>query len=78
MFDNFFIDRVLLSLDTIIVQVQVGAQPLMQQVLLNGVAFTGTSQEVNSIIQSIMADALLPLLISFNQTIELGKCAMAV
>lgn len=59
--------------DTIIVQVQVGAQPLMQQVLLNGVAFTGTSQEVNSIIQSIMADALLPLLISFNQTTELGN-----
>lgn len=48
-----------------------GAQPLMQQVLLNGVAFGDTSQEVTSIIQSIMADALLPLLIRVNQTTEL-------
>ncbi|XP_026230095.1 uncharacterized protein si:dkeyp-13a3.10 [Anabas testudineus] len=58
--------------DTIIVQVQqwreAGAQHVVQQVLLNGVTLTGTSQEVNHIIQSISADSLLPAVISDNQT----------
>ncbi|KAM9349160.1 uncharacterized protein ABDE67_008876 [Symphorus nematophorus] len=58
--------------DTIIVQVQqwgvVGAQRVMDQVLLNGVSLTGTSQEVDNIVQMISADALLPILITVNQT----------
>lgn len=58
--------------DTIIVQVQqwgvVGAHQVGKQVLLNGVFLSGTSQEVDSIIQTISADALLPTLISVNQT----------
>lgn len=57
-------------IDTVIVQVQVGAQPLMNQVLLNGVAFRSLSQEINYIIQGI-ADAALPLLSSDNETAEL-------
>ncbi|XP_059200660.1 uncharacterized protein LOC131980434 [Centropristis striata] len=63
--------------DTIIVQVQqwgvVGAQHVMEQVLLNGVSITGKSQEVGSIIQTMSADALLPTLISVNQTSVLGN-----
>lgn len=47
-----------------------GAQPLMQQVLLNGVAFRSLSQEINYIIQGI-ADAALPLFSSDNETAEL-------
>jgi len=54
-------------IDTVIVQVQVGAQPLMKQVFLNGVAFTGLNQEINNIIQRV-ADAVLP---PVNQTTEL-------
>ncbi|XP_031711046.1 uncharacterized protein LOC116387799 [Anarrhichthys ocellatus] len=58
--------------DTIIVQVQqrgvVGAQQVVEQVLLNGFSLTGKSQEVDSIIQMMSADALLPTLIAFNQT----------
>lgn len=61
-----------LPVDTIIVQVQrwgvVGAHPVVNQVLLNGVALTGTSQEADSIIQTMSADALPPTLISVNQT----------
>ncbi|XP_072296499.1 uncharacterized protein [Eucyclogobius newberryi] len=56
-------------IDTVVVQVQVGAQPLMQQVFLNGVAYMGLSQEINNIIQT-MADAALPLS-GVNQTAEL-------
>lgn len=63
--------------DTIIVQVQqwgeVGAQRVVQQVLLNGVPLPATSQEVNSIIQTISADTLLPRLIRDNQTSVLSK-----
>lgn len=63
--------------DTIIVQVQqwgvVGAQQVSEQVLLNGVSLTGKSQEVDSIIQIMSADALLPTLISINQTSVLSK-----
>ncbi|XP_041805486.1 uncharacterized protein LOC121615273 [Chelmon rostratus] len=59
-------------LDTIIVQVQqwgvVGAQRVVDQVLLNGVSLTGTSQEVDSIIQFMSADAPLPTRIILNQT----------
>lgn len=47
-----------------------GAQPLLQQVLLNGVVFRGLSQEINNIIQSI-ADAALPLFPSSNNTAQL-------
>lgn len=58
--------------DTIIVQIQqwgvVGAQRVMDQVLLNGVSLTGTRQEVDSIIQTMLADAQFPTLISVNQT----------
>ncbi|XP_040910662.1 uncharacterized protein LOC121192822 [Toxotes jaculatrix] len=58
--------------DTVIVQVQqwgvVGAQWVEEQVLLNGVSFTGTSQEFKSIIKTISADALHPTLIRVNQT----------
>lgn len=57
-------------IDTVIVQVQVGAQPLTLQVLLNGVALRGLSQEINYIIQGI-ADAALPLSSSANETAEL-------
>ncbi|CAL1579666.1 unnamed protein product [Knipowitschia caucasica] len=55
-------------IDTVIIQVQVSAQPLMQQVFLNGLAFTSLSQEINNIVQSL-ADAILP--IGVNQTAEL-------
>ncbi|XP_054452191.1 uncharacterized protein LOC129088938 [Anoplopoma fimbria] len=58
--------------DTVIVQVQqrgvVGAQQVVEQVLLNGVFLNHKSQEVDSILQTMSADALLPTLISFNQT----------
>ncbi|XP_039999087.1 uncharacterized protein LOC120798676 [Xiphias gladius] len=58
--------------DTVIVQVQqwgvVGAQRVEKQVLLNGVFLTGTGQEFSSIIQTILADVLLPTLITGNQT----------
>lgn len=56
--------------DTIIVQVQqwglAGAHQVVEQVLLNGVSLMGKSQEVDSIIQTMSADAPLPTLI--NQT----------
>ncbi|XP_034743130.1 uncharacterized protein LOC117953850 [Etheostoma cragini] len=59
-------------IDTIIVQVQqwgvVGAQQVEQQVLLNGVSLTGKNQEVESIIQTMSAEAQLPTLIGINQT----------
>ncbi|XP_031150163.1 uncharacterized protein LOC116046099 [Sander lucioperca] len=61
--------------DTIIVQVQqwgvVGAQQVVEQVLLNGVSLTGKNQEVDSIIQTMSADAQLPILIGVNQTLVL-------
>ncbi|XP_033838169.2 uncharacterized protein LOC117385045 isoform X1 [Periophthalmus magnuspinnatus] len=56
-------------IETVIVQVQVGAEPVMQQVFLNGVAFTGQNLEINNILQS-MADAVLPLR-GVSQTAEL-------
>ncbi|XP_070701454.1 uncharacterized protein [Pempheris klunzingeri] len=63
-----------LPVDTIIVQIQqwgvVGAQRVVEQVLLNGVSLTGPSQEVDSIIQTMSADSLLPALQSVNQTSE--------
>ncbi|XP_035525985.1 uncharacterized protein LOC118334246 [Morone saxatilis] len=59
-------------IDTIIVQVQqwgvVGAQRVVDQVLLNGVSLTGTSQEVDNIVQTMSADALPQTLISLNKT----------
>ncbi|XP_028988163.1 uncharacterized protein LOC114844742 [Betta splendens] len=58
--------------DTVVVQVQqwgvVGAQHSVQQVLLNGLPLTGTSQEVHSVIQSMLAESLLPAVIGDNQT----------
>ncbi|XP_076601512.1 uncharacterized protein LOC143329486 isoform X2 [Chaetodon auriga] len=58
--------------DTIIVQVQqlgvVGAQRVVDQVLLNGVSLAGISQEIDSIVQTMSADTLLPTHISVNQT----------
>nr|XP_046265386.1 uncharacterized protein LOC124069916 [Scatophagus argus] len=58
--------------DTIIVQVRqwgvVGAQRVVNQVLLNGVSLTGTSQEVDNIIQSMLAGGHLPALTDVNQT----------
>lgn len=54
-------------IDTVIIQVQISAQPLMQKVFLNGVAFRGLNQEINYIIQDI-ADAALPLFSSGNET----------
>ncbi|XP_037644139.1 uncharacterized protein LOC119499024 [Sebastes umbrosus] len=55
--------------DTIIVQVQqrgvVGTQRVVEQVLLNGVPFTGKSQEVDRIVQDM---SVSPTLISVNQT----------
>lgn len=58
--------------DIVIVQVQqrrvVGAQQVVEQVLLNGVSLTGKSQEVDGIIQTMSADPFLPTLVSFNQT----------
>ncbi|XP_056247846.1 uncharacterized protein LOC130179110 [Seriola aureovittata] len=59
-------------LDTVLVQVQqwvvVGAQRIEEQVLLNGVSLTGTSQEFNSIIKTISTDGLPLTLISVNQS----------
>lgn len=46
------------------------SHPLMQKVLLNGVAFRGWNQNLNDIIQDI-ADAALPLYSSVNDTAEL-------
>ena len=64
-------------LDTVIVQVQqwgvVGAQQVAEQVLLNGVSLKDKSQEVDSIIQTMSIDALLPTLINVNQTSILSK-----
>lgn len=64
-------------LPLVIVQVQqwgeVGTQPVLRQVLLNGVVLSGTSQEVNSVFQTIAADSLLPAVISDNQTSVLSK-----
>lgn len=54
-------------IDTVIVQVQVGAHPLMQRVLLNGVTIRGLNQEINLIIQGI-AEAALPPFSSVNET----------
>lgn len=58
--------------DTIIVKVQqwgvMGAQRVMEQVFLNGVPLTSTSQEVSSIIQRISAGSPIPALISDNKT----------
>lgn len=58
--------------DTVIVQVQqwkvVGAQQVVDQVLLNGVSLTGTSHEVDSIIKTMSPDADLPTLVSVNKT----------
>ncbi|XP_044075045.1 uncharacterized protein LOC122886655 isoform X1 [Siniperca chuatsi] len=66
-----------LPVDTIIVQVQqwgvVGTQRVVDQVLLNGVALTGTSQEVDHIIKNMSADALPPALITVNQASVLSK-----
>ncbi|CAK6966888.1 uncharacterized protein LOC128369646 [Scomber scombrus] len=63
------------TVDTIIVQVQqwsvVGAQQVVEQVLLNGVPLTGASKEVSSIIKTMSADELLPTLMSLNQITEL-------
>lgn len=57
--------------DTVIIQVQqwgvVGDQRVVEQVLLNGVPFIGTSKEVSSIIQTISPDAFLSTLTSLNQ-----------
>jgi len=65
------------SLDIVIVQVQqrrvVGAQQVVEQVLLNGVSLTGKSQEVDGIIQTMSADPFLPTLVSFNQTSVMSK-----
>lgn len=59
-------------IDTIIVQVQqwgvVGAQQVVDQVLLNGVFLTGTNEEVDSIVQTMSTESLLSTLISINQT----------
>ncbi|XP_030257452.1 uncharacterized protein LOC115571934 [Sparus aurata] len=61
-----------LPVDTIIVQVQqwgvVGAQRVVDQVLVNGVSLTGSSEEVDRIIQTLSADARLSTLTSVNQT----------
>lgn len=61
--------------DTVIVQIQqwavVGAPRVVDQVLFNGVSISSTSLEVSSIIQTLSADALLPALISVNQTSSL-------
>ncbi|CAK6966886.1 uncharacterized protein LOC128369646 [Scomber scombrus] len=61
--------------DTIIVQVQqwsvVGAERVVEQVLLNGVPLTGASKEVSGIIKTMSADELLPTLMSLNQIAEL-------
>lgn len=45
----------------------------MYQVLLNGVSLSATSQEADSIIQTISADAHLSTLSSVNQTSALSK-----
>ncbi|XP_028328103.1 uncharacterized protein LOC114478937 isoform X2 [Gouania willdenowi] len=61
--------------DTLILQIQqwgvVGDQRVVDQVFLNGISFTNTSQEVGKVIQSLSADALLPALININQTLLL-------
>lgn len=66
-----------LPLDTMIVQVQqwgvVGARQVTDRVLLNGVSLTDASQEVDNIVKAISADALLPTLISVNQSLLPSK-----
>uniref|UniRef100_UPI0037E8E1EA uncharacterized protein n=1 Tax=Semicossyphus pulcher TaxID=241346 RepID=UPI0037E8E1EA len=58
--------------DTIILQVQqlgvVGSYQVKEQVLLNGVSLASTNQEVDSMIRTMSASALLPGLISVNNT----------
>lgn len=51
----------------------VGAHRVVDQVLLNGVSLSGTSQEVDCIIQTISVDAHLPTIINVNQTSLLSK-----
>ncbi len=62
-------------LDAVIVQVQqwgvVGAQRVVDQVLLNGVSLIGTTKEVDVILKTMSADALVPAVI--NQTSALSK-----
>ncbi|XP_058479092.1 uncharacterized protein LOC131455442 [Solea solea] len=62
----------LAPLEAVIVQAQrwgmLGSQRFEEQVLLNGVSLTATSQEFNSIIQSISADVHLPTPNSVGQT----------
>ncbi|KAM9844800.1 uncharacterized protein ACBR49_011580 isoform 2-T2 [Aulostomus maculatus] len=57
--------------DAVIVQVQQwvveGTPQVLEQVLLNGVSYTGPSQEVNSILQTMSADSLTLILMSVNQ-----------
>ncbi|XP_072219731.1 uncharacterized protein [Leuresthes tenuis] len=57
--------------DAIVVQIQqwgdVGTQHVTQQVLLNGVSFTSSDQEINSILQTMSVGALLPAGIGINQ-----------
>lgn len=66
--------------DTIIVQVQqwkvVGAQQVVDQVLLNGVSLAGTSHEVDSIIKTMLPNADLPALTSVNKTSVLRNCTV--
>lgn len=51
----------------------IGAQRVVDQVLLNGISLSGTNQEVDRVIQTILADAKLPALISGNQSSVLSK-----
>lgn len=63
--------------DIIIVQIQqwgvVGAHRVTEQVLLNGVSLSGTSQGVSSVIQAMSSDALLPALLRGNKTSALSN-----
>uniref|UniRef100_UPI003AAB1269 uncharacterized protein n=1 Tax=Centroberyx gerrardi TaxID=166262 RepID=UPI003AAB1269 len=64
-------------IDTVIIQIQqwgvVGGEQIEQQVLLNGVSLTNKSQEVNSFVQTISADAPFPALTGVSQTEILGN-----
>lgn len=63
--------------DTVIVQIQqrgvIGAQRFTEWLLVNGVSLSDISQGVSSVIQTMSSDALLPALLSSNNTSALSN-----
>ncbi|XP_022058308.1 uncharacterized protein LOC110956870 [Acanthochromis polyacanthus] len=63
--------------DTVILQIQqrgvMGAQGFTERVLVNGVSLSDLSPGVSSVIQTMSSDALLPALLSSNNTSALSN-----